>query len=75
MEGMNCVRAAIKVGGNKGDRGFAHPVMGRLLCPLKYPASDEYVFILYLCFDISKLLLEFMQTHFVVKGVMPVSWE
>ena len=68
LDKMVSLEPAIKVGGNKGDRGFAHPVMGRLLCPLKYPATDKYVFILYLCFDISKLLLEFMQTFWREKN-------
>jgi hypothetical protein len=54
---MLSLEPAIKVGGNKGDRGWAHPVTARLLCPLRYPATNEYVF-MYIssCFDISKFL-------------------
>lgn len=61
LDKMSSLEPAIKVGGNKGDRGFAHLVTARLLCPLKYPATNEYVFI-YLPFDISKLFLELTET-------------
>lgn len=63
LDKMSSLEPVIKVGGKKADRGWAHPVTARLLCPLKYPATNEYVFILvYLCFGISKFLLELIPT-------------
>ena len=41
LDKMSSVEPAIKVGGKKVDRGFAHPVTARLLCPMKYPVSIE----------------------------------
>jgi len=29
----------------KNDRGYAHPMIAALLCPVKYEAKTEYVFI------------------------------
>lgn len=59
LDKTTSLEPVIKVGGKKADRGWAHPVTARLLCPLKYPATNKYVFILYLCtsFDISILEL------------------
>jgi hypothetical protein len=61
LDKMTLLEPVIKVGGTKADRGWAHPVTARLLCPLKYPATNEYVLI-YICFDISKILLELTPT-------------
>jgi hypothetical protein len=56
LDKKSSLEPAIKLVGKKTDRGWAHPVTARLLCPLKYPATEEYVLI-YLCFDVSKFLL------------------
>jgi hypothetical protein len=61
LDKMSTLEPVIKVDGKKADRGWIHPVTARLLCPLKYPANNEYVFI-YLCFDISNFLLELIPT-------------
>lgn len=44
LDKTTSLEPVIKVGGKKADRGWAHPVTARLMCPLKYPANNEYVF-------------------------------
>jgi hypothetical protein len=54
LDKTSSLAPAIKIVGKKVDRGWAHPVTAKLLCPMKYPATEESV-IIYLCFSISKI--------------------